>query len=262
MDCPEARKGLWPPERPKLLARDVAAADQHVAECPDCRAYFAQDRLLLDLYDRVRDHPAPDALRERLAKEIESASDDRSRSTTAVGARSRTWTVAAGIVPVALAGGLGAIALSVFTEPPAAEASDDATVFVQDYLRRAVSADFVVTSDAAVVRRFLERELGMRVEPLLHADLELVKAEICLLDGTRGAMIVYERGGVAVSHYLIPRPGTRDSPPRLIAGEGGADRGAMPVVIWSTREVEQALVAEVPTEELLRWASPTDAPGP
>ena len=59
MDCTEARAGLWPPEQPRLVGDEVAAARLHVEGCDDCREYFEQDRALLDWYDRVRRHPAP-----------------------------------------------------------------------------------------------------------------------------------------------------------------------------------------------------------
>jgi hypothetical protein len=66
MDCTRARTGLWPPERPRLVVGDVAAARAHVRACENCTAYFAQDRALLDLYDRARRTPAPLPVREHV----------------------------------------------------------------------------------------------------------------------------------------------------------------------------------------------------
>ena len=66
MDCQEARRGMWPPERPRLVGREEEAARRHVEGCADCTAYFHQDRALLEAYDRMRTEPAPLELRERV----------------------------------------------------------------------------------------------------------------------------------------------------------------------------------------------------
>jgi hypothetical protein len=134
-----------------------------------------------------------------------------------------------------------------------ASTSEGGEVFVEDYLRRAVGQDHIVTNDPAEVTRFLERELGLRFAPIQIAGLDLARAEICLLEGRRGAMIVYKKDGAEVAHYLVPR---EDSPERepALSTKGRADSGAMPVVTWATPNIEQALVGEVGAEELLRIA--------
>lgn len=126
-------------------------------------------------------------------------------------------------------------------------------MFVEDYLRRAVGDDHIETQDPAEVTRFLQRELGVRFEPILLAGLEISRAEICLLKDQRGAMIVYHEQGARVTHYLVP---TSDATVRspAISGNRGA-RASMPVVTWATPNLEQALVGEVDAHRLLEIAA-------
>lgn len=249
MDCSKARAGLWPPEQPRLVGEEVAEARLHVEECADCIEYFEQDRALLDLYDRVRGHSAPRHVRERVFDAL-----SRARWAGAASARSdrMTWLRRAAW-PAAVAAVL-VVALFVELRPTAPATVDDTAMFVEDYLRRAVGQDHIETNDPTEVRRFLQRELGMQLQPLRFAGMSISRAEICLLEGRRGAMIVYKKDGAEVSHYLVPRDGAEHRPPTLSAYPGGTSEMDMPVVTWSTPRVEQALVGEVDSSQLLEIA--------
>ena len=252
MDCREAREGLWPPERPRLVGDDIAAARRHVDDCGECRDYFEQDRALLEFYDRIRDQPAPLEVRESVFEALSRARwRDADHSGAAAAKSSTLWRL--GAWPVALTAAL-LVVFMVEMRPKTAAPADDPTVFVEDYLRRAVGQDHIETSDPAEVRRFLQRELGMQLQPLAFAGLALERAEICLLEGRRGAMIVYKKDGAEISHYLIPRDGTGPRTPSVSAYSSGTAGGEMPVVTWSTPRVEQALVGELTSEQLLDMA--------
>ena len=246
MDCTEARAGLSP-EQPRLVGDEVAAARLHIEGCDDCTEYFEQDRALLDLYDRVRRHPAPLEVRR-------SVFDALSRTRWAapsVASSTRSKWMRLGAWLIAIAASL-AVIMFVELRPTTPASVDDPAMFVEDYLRRAVGQDHIVTDDPNEVRRFLQRELGMQLQPLQFAGLELERVEICLLDGRRGAMIVYRKDGATVSHYLVPREGTEQRAPALSEGAGQV---GVPVVTWSTTRLEQALVGEVTSEQLLQIAT-------
>lgn len=252
MDCREAREGLWPPERPRLMEGDVARAKAHVDTCPECIAYFEQDRALLEAYDRARRERAPAELRERVfdALAMSRWTSERERD---LSGKARRYLIA-GVL--AVAGLVAVLALPGGDAPVAVERPGDnaAGIFAEDFLRRAVAQDHIVTSDPNDVQRFLQRELGMHVAPLRLAGLDLERAEICLIEGRRGALIVYKRDGRAISHYLVPRSGAQAQAPTVVDFRDGPSGAPMPVVIWSSPEVEQALVGEVAAEELLRIA--------
>lgn len=258
MDCFRAREGLWPPERPRLAGTEVLEARTHVEHCAACCDYFAQDRALLQLYDRLRHERAPDLLRQRvfaaLARVRAGGVGTRAgpeRAGTPSAAWSRRATRAAGLASV-LALALTAWLLSGRSHG----ASADHAIFIEDYLRRAVSDDHIITSDPAEVGRFLARELGLPLTPPRVRGLQLTRAEICLLEGRRGAMILYLANGRTLSHYLIPRQGAKARPPSLpnrgrLARAGG---GSPTVITWATPAVEQALVGDLEPAQLLALA--------
>ena len=130
-------------------------------------------------------------------------------------------------------------------------------MFFEDYLRRAVGQDHIVTSDPDEIGRFLARELGMQLRPIRLEGLELQGAEICLLEGRRGAMIIYKKNGASISHYLVPREGAQPREPALSMDCCGST-SETPVVTWSTRQLEQALVGEISPEQLLSLARSSD----
>ncbi len=261
VDCLKARAGLWPPERPRLVGDEVAAARKHVRDCRECDEYFAQDRALLDLYDRARRAPAPLTVRERVFDALararwETQGDEHTQRSnpqlrsTAEAVRHRLLRF--GALPMAMAAVLALVLVGDFG-PTRDGAEYDPDMFVEDYLRRAVGQDHIETSDPAEVVRFLQRELGLRIEPLRSAGLDLQRAEICLLEGRRGAMIVYKQNGTEVAHYLIPREDAEARVPAL-SGRTQLDPSDMPVVTWATPRVEQALVGELDSERLLQIA--------
>lgn len=252
MDCFEARAALWPPERPRLADADVTGARDHTARCPECQAYFAQDRMLLDSYDRIRRARAPRSVRERvfdaLAHERAGAATEELRAASPDGRPWRGRLATAAMLVAAL----GSVAWMTTTEGPL----PDEAMFVEDYLRRAVGADHIESSDPAEVTRFLTRELGVAVAPIEGHGLELLRAEICLLEGRRGAMIVYKREGEVISHYMVPREGGESrspAPGRTLEGAGGAPA----VITWASPSLEQALVGDVSTASLMGLAGAT-----
>lgn len=247
---------MWPPDQPRLARGEVLEAREHVDSCPECREYFEQDRILLDAYERLGQGEAPFEVREKVFDALAQArweEMDGKRRPGAAFPVSR-WVTRSGWA-VLLAAGIAAVTFGLPQAAPSGEQQaavvDDGAVFVEDYLRRAVGQDHIVTSSPEEVGRFLTRELGMQVSPIFLEGLELESAEICLLEGRRGAMIVYKQDGAAVAHYIVPREGTEPREPAVLGREGP---GEMPVVTWSSPSVEQALVGELSPEVLLRIA--------
>jgi hypothetical protein len=239
MNCASAREVLWPPERPHLAHAAVVDARRHVESCRACQEYLRWDEALLALHGRSAVEPPP-ALRERVFDRLaawragaRAAQDAHSTRT----ARLKRHSAAVFAVAVAVIAGLLVLPRHGREQP---------TIFVDDYLRRAVSEDRITTSDPEVVARFLTRELGRPARPLDVAGLSVLSAEICLLGGVRGAMIQYERNGQVISHYLMPRASTRTSEPAARPANGGPA-----VVTWLASAFEQALIADLPPDSLL-----------
>ena len=207
MNCSEARQALWPPERPRLAEAEVLEARRHVQGCPSCESYLAQDRALLAAYDRASLERDPLVLREGV---FDALARERSRGLGFAPTRlvRRRWVVA--VVAASVAG-----------------------LFAEDYLRRAVSQAKLVSSDAAEIGWFLTRELGRPIRPLQVAGLSCVSAEICLIEGWRGAMIQYIEGGRKIYHYVIPQEGTKPRDPEAASmwassgSSGGSEGGGV-----------------------------------
>jgi len=262
--CVEAREALWPPERLRLASSAVLRARVHLKECRDCTEYFSQDAALLVAYDRLRQIRTPRPVRERvfdvLARE-RTGLPDLSPSPVGSGGSgpSRYWgwwmgAAAAALVVVAVvmgSGGVGGLAPGSSPETSGA--------IVEDYLRRAVGADHVETTDPLEIQRFLAREIGVPMAGLKHPDLIPFRAEVCLLEGKRGAMIQYRTGvagvpgGEVISHYVIPLDGATPQGPRIVemAEDGGPDAMGPAVVTWSRTGGQEALIGNVDAGALL-----------
>jgi len=160
------------------------------------------------------------------------------------------------ILPMVLAAGLGVIALGSLdrSRSKTVAAADDPAAFVEDYLRTAVSQEHIETSDPEEIVRFLQREMGVLIRPLDREGLELARAENCLIEGRRGAMIVYKKDGAAISHYFVPRESARARAPSLSDAPRGPHGTELPGVTWATNEVEQALVGALRADQLLLLA--------
>jgi len=263
MHCSRARSVLWPPEQLRVACEEVAQAQMHVRDCDGCQQYLLQDEALLDLYARVREIPAPMAVRQRgfdtLAatrwsakgedEESRGGSSTRGDTSTPIGMSIGERLLGNGPWPAAIAAVLAVVVLGSLHDVRVA--SEPSEVFVEDYLRRAVGQEHIESDDPREIRRFLERELGLGMEPLSLDGFDLARAEICLLEGRRGAMIVYKSDEGDVSHYLVPR---EDAPARAPTISAGTRGESMPVVTWASPNVEQALVAEIEPDELLRLA--------
>ncbi|MEN8374642.1 MAG: hypothetical protein ABFS34_04275 [Gemmatimonadota bacterium] len=124
---------------------------------------------------------------------------------------------------------------------PAAGPGPGGEGFVEDYIRRAVTGRALDTADPGRVAAFLREELGIGVGPLSGPDVVIEGVEICLVEGRRGAMVLYRVQGREVSHYLIPRAGTAA---RSASVQTGLE-GAPSLVTWSEPSLEQALVGDV-----------------
>ena len=68
-------------------------------------------------------------------------------------------------------------------------------------------------------------------------------------------MIQYVQDGREISHYLIPREGTRPRDPEPAAAWSASGGIGGPVLItWATAGIEQALVGEAPEAHLMALA--------
>ena len=255
VDCVQARSGLWPPERPRLDGQAELAAREHVRRCPACVHYFAQDRRLLEALDELRARRAPRHVREKILDTLarERTGDSASRPLPTPARQRRPF---GRRTALALFSGVGAVAAVAWGLAGTARATPGVpgAALAEDYVRRAVAEQHLVTENPREVAQFLMRELGIQAGPLPRSELHIEGVEICLIDGRRGALIVYRLEGRRVSHYLIPRALGPDRDPALAHSDPTGGVATIPVLAWASGAVEHALVGEFPVETLLRLA--------
>ncbi len=265
LDCFRARRALWPPERLRVADDAVLEAQKHVDGCECCQNYFAQDPVLLEAYELLRSESAPAAVREKV---FDVLAHERSHRIGATGTskiaepRSRIrkaafWTLMVGTAAI---GGFMASALGPVDAILDRSMPEDGSVFMDDYVRRAVSQDRIASSDPSEVSNFLMKELGIsqtawRLAGLDGTGMKLSGAEVCYLNGRRGAMVIYEGEGRSLSHYLIPMEDDSAREPASsdpLSVEEGSE-AAPAVVTWASQSLEQALIGSFSVDQLIHF---------
>jgi hypothetical protein len=234
------------------VGAEEARARAHVASCEACARFFAQDRGLLDALERLRQVRAPLEVRERIFRSLAEARAGGIPGVEPEGRTRARWTP--WVAGFATAAAVAASVVATLATRVSPVASDTNVAVAQDYLRRTVGEDYLDTSDPHEVSRFIERELGLILSPLTADGLSVERVEICLLDGKRGAMILYRVRDEKVSHYVVPAGGAGTRAPTVARERAGTGGEALPMVTWSASDVNQALVGAVSPDELLALA--------
>lgn len=252
MDCSAVRDHLGPGGG-QLHPALVVQLKEHVEGCESCREYLALDPVLLQAYTQLRGEQAPEKVRHQVRGALRALEKTGSPSGDARPTPSRKtmlWPVAVGVLTAA---GLAAVVMTRAPEEPAPASS----AFVEDYVRRATAGEHVTTSDPAEVAAFLEARLGVRLEPLVFEGLVVEGAEVCLLDGELGALILYKMNGVVLSHYLIPHDEAVPRGPSagtVVENMGGSSGTEVNLVTWASPRLEQALMGPAPTTTMVDLA--------
>lgn len=263
-DCAHARAILWPTDRPRLAGDDVVEAARHVEACPECARALSYDAALLAAFERVKSDPPPRAVRERvydaIARERTGSRPAPGTSTQAPRARRprrgprvlALGVATAGLTIILIVTATVVVRSGGPTEVGVAlEDARNAAAFIEDYMRRAVREDHITTSDPRLVREFLARELGLPIGLIRLDGFDIEGAEVCLLEGIRGAMVAYKRDGELLSYYVLPRRSGGPRAPALRTSARDDQEGGTSVVTWATREAEYALVGTLPATALL-----------
>jgi len=279
MNCEQAREQLWPLERPKVADDATLAARRHLESCRDCEEFFAMDRALQERLRAIRLPPAPASVRERvfdaLAAERGSTPRPGHQSAESPGRTSRAarprrwarsfnrWAVGAAAASVAVLGVwalANQFAATSDTPGPDGPAGD---LFIgaeagamEEFVRRASQEERLVSSNAAQVAEFLHQRVGIRIDPLGFDGFELVAGEVCVVDDKRGAVLVYERNGQMLYHYVFEHGAAEARAPALSESAPLRWSGSTvpSVVIWSDGIQDQALVGDVTPHAILALA--------
>ncbi len=278
---------LWPPEEPRVAEEEVVEARRHVESCPRCQEFLRADRFLRERMASLELPSAPPELRERVFQALalerarrsdeettergDPGRDDRDDTSVLVsrGAVSPVRKLAVAAAVVALfgsawhfGGGLLPVAGPTVSTPYNVQEEPYHTP-VEHFVRAAVQERTIDSSDPDAVARFFSRELGLHLRPQEFEGFRLVGAEVCVLEDKRGGVLIYERNGKRLYHYVLNHPEVVPRELRPTSARPLRMAGTEPIgaVLWSHGSYDEALVAPLPSDELMDLASqatPTD----
>ncbi len=192
MNCSVARKILYPCPEKCVLSVETAPALEHWRQCAGCRSYFeSESQWARALREKVGTEPGPEALRERIAAEVEHSQK------IAVGATSRRrWMVAAALVLVASVSALLAMRWPsrLFFQ-----------TLCEDHAKYVDAQAQVPSADGSRIESWFrdKTEFAVRVPALTNA--ELLGGRLCFLRGKKAALVFYRKQGRPVSLFELHR---------------------------------------------------------
>jgi len=283
MTCDLAREQLWPPERPQVVDEETMVAREHLESCEECRRFFAMDRRLKERLGAIQLPPAPAAVRERvfdaLARERARAGahlQDPGLGPTdgnrrVMPGRFVGWPAiqgmgaAAGVIALFLGGWFFLTQSGIPQPDPAAGTLAEEVISppsevlgsMEDFVHRASQEERLVSSDPAAIGEFLRLAVGVEVRPANFDGFQLVAAEVCVVESKRGAVLIYERNGQLLYHYILEHDDVAPREPTLsprAAPLRWAGTSTPSVVVWSDGAQDQALVGDLRPETILSFA--------
>lgn len=245
MRCERAQAILIPADEPRIADEDVLRALEHAEHCPRCRAWIESDLETAEWIRRAAPRPrAPREVRDRLFEMLARERASPPPAPSRPPARTRLAVAAAAVFAL--------VAALLWILRPAPE--DAGSIFVQDYVRKAVEQEAIRSSNPEMVSAFLMRELGAAIRPPSVRAAQLAGAEVCLLDGQRGALLTYVMEGRPLSFYVVPKRGriadlARGDPTPVFTLEG-----TLKVILWSDDRFAYAVVGEQSADDLQAFA--------
>lgn len=193
MTCGEARRRLWPEERPRSVTGDLAGAHHHLETCEACQA-FLRDMATLrrQARDAAPEVAAPIEVRNRLY-----ASIARARTATPPRrVRRHFWPVAAAAAVAAVVGSWAVIDGRPSGGDPFAGLAYEHSL--------ALGGGGIASADPDSVSNWLSSRVpfAARVPSFENATLE--GAHLCMSQCRQGVVMEYQIGDRMVSYYVMP----------------------------------------------------------
>jgi len=232
--CPEFRPLLRDAARGRLDQGQATAVTAHLGTCAACRAISDEERALDQLLEeKLPQHPAPLALKRRLAARLPSVDVPMKRES----ARSRRWALLA--VPLA------ACAALVLVLRPHTDARDPLVdEAISDHLR-VVYRDQPVDVESGGPHRVKPWFTGRLDFAIPHVyggdgDFTLVGGAVALFHDRKAALLVYKRQLHTISLFVFPSNGL------VLPSDGRVrqERG-FSVVLWRDGDLGYALTSDL-----------------
>ncbi len=115
------------------------------------------------------------------------------------------------------------------------------------------AAPALTSADADALEKWLEPQVGFRVEIPAIARASLMGGRVAVLDGARGVVLVYDLDGTRLTYFALP---TRDAWSRGLTSEAvtPVSRNGYELAMWTERGATRALVAPMQRVAVLEVA--------
>jgi hypothetical protein len=248
MNCSHARNVLFPAPETALVTIETAGAMEHLRGCQECQAFFEQQRdLSKALRAKVGIEPAPDALRERMAKLVEKhrASDIPLLKTR------RQVLIAAAVVVLTI----GLSGLWFASRAPSQGLFQE---MCADHAKYLDAQSQLPSNDPAAIESWFRDKAEFRVHvPELEAT-DLLGSRLCFLKRHKAALIFYRKQGRPVSLFELSNAGINLSSLNRTVIDGSPiwhdSFNGYSLVAFENRGVVTVLVSDLQEGELLPLA--------
>ncbi len=235
----------------ELDVETTTAAQAHVSSCPECHGRVDGERRLRLLLGQQPQDVAPPELRARL---LAVARWERRRAAL------RVWL---GVPAFAIAAVLLAALLMTRAMPPGPSAPRFVDTLVDKHLVYAQiesPAEFT-SSEPGQVAAWLRNRIGMRVPvpDYSHAGIRLVGARIAEADERKLAYLLYEKGHMLMSVFMLPDAAEAQTLPGKAVSYRGheyltRERKSLRTVSWRDGQAVFSLVSMLDYDALLECA--------
>ncbi len=189
MNCSHARNTLFPTPEKALVTIETLGAMDHLRDCEACEAFFEQQReFSKSLRAKVGIDPAPEALRERMARLVEK---QRASYSPLLKRRRQVLVVAAAVV---LTLGLGGLWLT--SRMPSQTLVNE---ICADHAKYLDAQSQLPSSDPAAIESWFRGKAEFRVHVPALENTDLLGSRLCFLKQHKAALIFYRRDGRPVS---------------------------------------------------------------
>ena len=248
MNCSQARNTLFPTPEQALVTIKTPGAMDHVHGCAACGAFFDQQRDWSNaLRAKIGAEPAPDGLRERMARLIE---EHRASALPLRKTRRRILVAAAAIV---LAVGLGAIWFE--SRMPSQGLFQD---ICADHAKYLDAQSQLPSSDPAAIESWFRDKAEFRVHVPTLERIDLLGSRLCFLKRQKAALIFYRKDGHPVSLFELSKSGVNLSSLNRTVIDGSPiwheSFNGYSLVAFENRGVVTVFVSDLQEGELLPLA--------
>ena len=195
MNCSQARKTLYPMPGKCAVTIDNARAMQHLRECLPCRTYFeAQSEWSRLLKEKLGTEPAPEPLRQRIAKQVEQRPAVRFYRRRFLKKTKWIAVAVAVLLPVVWVV-WNAPSVSLFQH------------ISKDHARYLNGPAEVESSEPAVVERWFRGKSAYAVRVPAFENAELLGGTLCFVREKQAALVFYRKKQRRVSLFEFSEEG-------------------------------------------------------